>query len=320
MKSFITKRIANFLKPSPKPTGNVRFPGLALPHPNVVARVEGSLLYGSEIIIEPYCRFLVPEQALVSLGNRVYLGHSVLLEPSGKIEIGERASIQDRCVIIGDVRIGRYCVFSLNVYISSGRHYYKEIPHLLIRDQDAAVCATPEGAQAHSRPVVIGEDCWLGINTVIMSGVEIGRGAVIGSNSVVTRDVAPYVVMAGAPARQIGTRLDFSPPERISWSREEDIPYFYSGFELAADQRSNNKNLCGHLAKSDFEVWLSKNGKSATLRVRSAGKEVQLRNEENLWSIDQAWTEITVPLENNGRLSFAVEEDEGIVVSDVWVG
>jgi len=68
--------------------------------------------------------------------------------------------------------------------------------------------------------VVIGHDVWIGMRALILSGVKIGNGAVIGAQSVVTKDVAPYSIAAGNPARHIKFR--FSPDviqelERIAW-------------------------------------------------------------------------------------------------------
>lgn len=60
--------------------------------------------------------------------------------------------------------------------------------------------------QAHSRPVVIGDDVWIGARALILPGVELGRGAVVGAGAVVTRNVEPYQVVAGSPARVVGRR------------------------------------------------------------------------------------------------------------------
>lgn len=81
-----------------------------------------------------------------------------------------------------------------------------------------------------SKKVTIEDDCWLGINTVVMSGVTIHKGAVVGANSVVTKDVQPYTVVAGTPAKMISKRLEFVPPKQLSYSTDADIPYFYNGF------------------------------------------------------------------------------------------
>lgn len=71
-----------------------------------------------------------------------------------------------------------------------------------------------------AKAVIIGHDVWIGHGAVVMPGVSIGNGAVIGANAVVTRDVAPYSIVAGAPARVL--RLRFPPEvaariERLAW-------------------------------------------------------------------------------------------------------
>lgn len=299
------------------------FPGLSVPHKNVLAQVEGDLFYGNDVYVGPYSQFIVPVGSAIRLGDDVKIGQNVELNTYGAeksvIEIGDRTTVQNRCLFIGDVKIGRYCVFSLNVYISSGRHYYRHKPHLLIRDQDLDVFSTEDGRASHSRPVVIGEDCWFGINSVVMPGLKIGRGAVIGANSVVTHDVAPYTVVAGSPARQIGTRLEFSPPERISWKNEEDIPYFYSGFELAADQRLKNEPMGGHQARTGFSVWLSGNGGNINLKIRSIGEGVtNIKNTALNQEIGQEWSLVQVPRSCKEEEVFGVD-NQGVVVSDAWI-
>ncbi len=57
-------------------------------------------------------------------------------------------------------------------------------------------------------PVLIGEDCWIGSHAVILKGVTIGDGAVVAAGSVVTRDVPPFAIVAGVPARIIGDRRE----------------------------------------------------------------------------------------------------------------
>lgn len=83
-------------------------------------------------------------------------------------------------------------------------------------------------------PIAIGDDCWLGVNVVVSPGVSIGQGAVVGANAVVTKDVVPYSVVAGSPARQIGQRLAWSPPPSLDLSDPESLPYI-TGAETTLD-------------------------------------------------------------------------------------
>ena len=57
------------------------------------------------------------------------------------------------------------------------------------------------------KPIVIGDDVWIGSRSLIMKGVHIGNGAIIGAGSVVTKDVPPYEIWAGNPAHFIKSRL-----------------------------------------------------------------------------------------------------------------
>lgn len=87
-----------------------------------------------------------------------------------------------------------------------------------------------EGAVNGYRPAgdtVIGNDVWIGSEAIVMPGVRIGDGAVIGTRAVVTRDVDPYTIVAGNPARMVRRRFDDSHVERLlemrwwDWSEEQ---------------------------------------------------------------------------------------------------
>src|SRR5258708_24525977 len=127
--------------------------------------------------------------------------------------MGDHHPIQDRSTPVGDVRLGRYCVLSLNVIMLSGSHYFDRWPHLLIRDQDDRVSQHADLSREHSQPIVVEEDCWLGMNSVVMPGIKIGKGCVIGSNAVVTRHLPPYSVAVGSPARIVRPRFEFVPSD-----------------------------------------------------------------------------------------------------------
>lgn len=61
---------------------------------------------------------------------------------------------------------------------------------------------------AHTTPAEIGNDVWIGQNAVIMDGVKIGDGAIVAAGAVVTKDVAPYAIVGGVPAKLIKYRFD----------------------------------------------------------------------------------------------------------------
>ena len=166
------------------------------------------------------------------LGEHVYLGRFVELATTedGSLTVGADTSIQDYSVMIGDIQIGAHCIFAPNVHVASHNHHFRDNPPWLIRDQDVAF------AQGKTAPVIIEDDCWIGRNAVILPGVYVGRGAVIGANCVVSRDVRPYEVHAGATNAPIGRRLEFIPPHKLDPMDDACLPYLYRGFRLTQRQ------------------------------------------------------------------------------------
>lgn len=165
----------------------------------------------------------------IVLDERVWVSSDVEIETNSEVHIGEGTTIQRRCTINGSTRIGAGCIFAPNVFVSSGTHPFRIVPHLPIRVQEKTLMASTEGVEALDRPVWIQDDCWLGANVVVCPGVTIGKGSVVGANAVVTRDVAPYSVVAGAPAKSIGRRLEWLPRSSVCAACEEDFPYILSG-------------------------------------------------------------------------------------------
>ncbi|CAN1513619.1 WbbJ Acetyltransferase (isoleucine patch superfamily) [Methylophilaceae bacterium] len=113
----------------------------------------------------------------------------------GKITIGDSTTIAPFFICIGDVTIGKNTLIAPRVFISSGSHTAKTKE--LIRDQEI---------NGLSKPVVIGNDCWLGVNSIILPGVSLGNGCVVGAGSVVTKSFPDYAVLVGSPAKIIRFR------------------------------------------------------------------------------------------------------------------
>lgn len=115
--------------------------------------------------------------------------------------------------------IGRFTSIGPNVYIGPGNHNYNQttsrgVP-AISRFLNLSI-----GSELNKRLIlernmvqkdtVIGHDVWIGGHSVILNGVTVGQGAVVGANSVVTKDVEPYSVVAGVPAKVIKYRFDKS--------------------------------------------------------------------------------------------------------------
>ena len=221
-----------------------------------------NLKRGEHVNIDSSALMLCPQNGIIELEGNNYIGRYVEIGPLSKISFGEHTSIQDRCILLGDIEIGRYCLFASNIYLSSGRHYYNFKPENYIKDQDVLIANNADLSKKHSRKIIIEDDCWIGINVVIMSGVTIGKGSVIGANSVVTKDVEPYSVMQGAPAVLLKKRLSFELKEEIYYLNDYDLPYFYSGFCSAINSLNQDRKNGGIKTKNYFSVYLKSEGKT----------------------------------------------------------
>lgn len=120
---------------------------------------------------------------------------------------------------IQNVSIGRYCSLARDVQIGHGIHPadWMSVSSLQYVDnyRGWAEYAARHGAPRHDNalpfsyasPTLIGNDVWIGNNVFIKDGVSIGDGAIVGAGSVVTKDVQPYMIVAGNPARIIRPRF-----------------------------------------------------------------------------------------------------------------
>lgn len=152
------------------------------------------LTHGDDLHLGARTRIWAPSH--VRMGNQVYVGKDVHIE--------------------ANCRIGNYCLIANRVAIV-GRH-----------DHDFSAVGFPVrfspwvGSkrfpnQYADEEVVIEDDVWLGYGTIVLTGVTVGRGCVIAAGSVVTRDIPPYSIAAGVPAKVVGKRFD----DQITIDRHE---------------------------------------------------------------------------------------------------
>lgn len=251
------------------------YPGLDIHQNAVIENKGGEFVYGTDCTICEGVRVIIEPDSRVVLGSGVILMNDAMIQTTngGTIEIGDDTSIQERCQILGNVRIGRHVLFAANIHASSGRHYFDVQPHLLIRDQDALAVSDVELRKEFlGARLDIEDDCWLGINTVVLRNVRIRKGCIVGANSVVTKSTTPYTIVAGVPARTAHHRLRFEPPADIRWEDETVLPYFYEGFFVKAQERAEWSRHCGLAARSRFAVALSSEGKqSVCIAARRTG-------------------------------------------------
>ena len=128
-----------------------------------------------------------------SCGKRVNIQPKATI--AKRISLGDYSGIGYKCVVQGNVSIGTHVMMGPEVYIYTQNHSFDRID--IAMDQQGF---------AEEKPVVIGDDVWIGSRVTILPGVTIGNGSVIGAAAVVTKDVPAYSVVAGNPARVIRSR------------------------------------------------------------------------------------------------------------------
>lgn len=216
------------------------------------------------------------------LEDDVYLGRQVEISsnPDQQIFIGNGTTIQDRCILLGNLLIGRYCTFSFNVYASSGKHQFNFNIPFYIRDQDSMLMSDSEKWSKHIlRKIVIEDDCFIGYNVIIMPGVVIRKGSIIGANSVVTKNVEPYSIMVGSPAKLLKKRLEFLPKDSLRYDYDEDLPYFYSGVYVDKKSFVASRKIGGLRTFSDFTICLESESRKI---IRVVARSIY---EDSIWLI-----------------------------------
>ena len=133
----------------------------------------------------------------ISLGNNVSLGNYSVLHANngGKMAIGNNVGINRNsyigCSESGQIIMGNNILIAQNVVIRASNHVYSDV-------------SKPIRNQGHiGGKIIISDDVWIGANVVILPDVTIGTHSVIAAGSVVTKDIEPYTVAAGVPAKTI---------------------------------------------------------------------------------------------------------------------
>ena len=147
----------------------------------------------------------------VTYGENLRVGRGVVVSSPHGLKIGRDVSIGPRSIIQVDGEIGDWALIGMGVQIVGRDDHAVDqtgVPMALsIRASERL--ATPRDA------VRIGRDVWIGGGATVLSGVSIGEGAIVAAAAVVTKDVSPFSIVAGNPARQVGWRFD-SEDERMS--------------------------------------------------------------------------------------------------------
>lgn len=132
-----------------------------------------------------------------------------------------------------DVYIGKYCSLANGVCIGVGNHPYQYLTThpFTYMDNDIQLYGDmpvePENRVEIPKPqkTIIGHDVWIGHNAIVIGGVTIGDGAIVGAGAVVTKDVEPYSIVGGVPARHIKYRFSEEIRKELVELKWWDLPY-----------------------------------------------------------------------------------------------
>lgn len=199
------------------------------------------------------------------------LGQDSLIRDFSQVEgctIGRRVDLQRMAMIfnteIGDftytgrnftcwnAKIGKFCSISWNVGVGGANHDYNRISQhaFLYASQFGLIKkGQKEGYNRFESECIIGNDVWIGCNAVICRGVKIGDGAVIAAGAVVTKDVAPYTIVGGVPAKIIKRRCS------------EDL--------AARLQKTQWWNLSVETIKNNFELFNANITESNVMQIEN---------------------------------------------------
>ena len=154
-------------------------------NPFVHKRGKGSIVRRrTRLDVLPYRKFSIGDGAIIE-------DFSTINNGMGDVIIGSRSIIGIGNVVIGPVEIGNNVIFAQHVGILAMNHGYSDVT-IPIRDQKCTASL-----------IRIEDNCWIGTNAIVVSGVTIGRHSVVAAGSVVTKDIPPYSIAAGNPARVI---------------------------------------------------------------------------------------------------------------------
>lgn len=185
-------------------------------------------------------------------------GWALFLESTPEIEVG-KWTYGNVCVYFGEencVKIGNFCSIADGLQIIMRGDHHSEwvttFPFMCFWKNGSLPKNIPCQGKSKGK-VIIGNDVWIGLDVLILSGVTIGDGAIVGARSVVTKDVPPYAIAAGNPARVVKYRFDEATIQkllRIAWWNWPDyeigavLPLLLSNNINAFIEHCEELNLC----------------------------------------------------------------------------
>ncbi|PGB14214.1 transferase [Bacillus toyonensis] len=171
----------------------------------VKLRNKNAISFGNGVTLDDYVCLDGLSREGLRIGNNVKVGSYTIIACSGSLKnlgkgiiIGDNSGIGDFSFFgaAGGIKIGSNVIMGQNVRFHSENHNFirTDIP---IKEQGVT-----------NKGITIGDDCWIGSGVVFLDGVEVGKGCVIGANTLVNKNIPSYSVAVGNPVKIVKSRLE----------------------------------------------------------------------------------------------------------------
>lgn len=156
----------------------------------------------------------LPHSRLTSVGNKIRMWYvskvlgimpldnnskfetNIYISDAKNIKIGSYCRINENVFLQGKISIGNFVMIAPNVSIYTKTHIYDNTDVPMVKS-----------GETETQQVSIGDDVWVGLNSTILPGISIGEGSIIAAHSLVNKDVEPYSIVGGVPAKLIKKRV-----------------------------------------------------------------------------------------------------------------
>lgn len=187
-------------------------------------------------------RILKPSRYFPNIDDTTHIGANVKVYNKDNLFMAEDTGLGDNAIIMNKYAkfiVRKHSGFSVNLVVVTGNHpmivgrFYRTISK--INDHlDISL---------YDKDIIVEEDVWTGANVTLLSGVHIGRGAIIAAGAVVTKSMPPYCVCAGVPAK----------PVKVKWSINEIIQHEQALYP--EDKRFTRECLLAEFEKFNLKVY-----------------------------------------------------------------